>query len=133
MVGFTSEIWKFLALWSLPITLNNAPIFESCLAAYQANVIEPIYLASSSSTTQFSLFSTQDLFPIVGDKNLEFATMNVRAYNSPVKSEMEIEFDALTQQGHGGFFTKIAGMIGEGLGIKGSAQFADSVARIIDI
>jgi hypothetical protein len=133
MVGFTSEIWKFLALWALPVALVIAPQNESSKAAYQTNVIEPFYLASSSASTNFVVDATQEFYPILADKNMEFATMNVRAYNSPVKSEMEIEFDALTARGHGGFFTKIAGMIGEGLGIKGSAEFANSVSRFIDI
>lgn len=133
MLGFTSEIWKFLSLWALPIALTSIPQFESGYFAYQSNVIEPITLPASSASSIFPLTVGQDLYPTSYDRHMQFATMNVRAYNSPVKSEMEVEFDSLTEHGDGGFFLKIAGMIGESLGIHGSAAVADSIGKYIDI
>jgi len=129
-LGFTSELWKYLGHWVLPTALTVSPIFESTLAAYMTNVIEPIYLPSSASFSNFGGTDGQPIFPLQYDRHLQFAADNVRAYNSPVESEMEIEFKSLTAKGDGGFFTKIAGIIGESLGIHGSGQFMDSIGDL---
>lgn len=129
-LGFTSELWKFLSLWVLPENFTVAPVFESYWNAYQTNVVEPIFLPASSAGNEFAIDDDQKNFPLVFDRHMQFATANVRAWNSPVKSEMEEEFEALTQHGDGGFFTKIAGIIGESLGIQGSAQFMNGVGDL---
>jgi len=129
-LGFTSELWKYLATWVLPTAFTITPNTESSLMAYMTNVIEPIYQPSSSQFSSFGVDDNQNVFPIAYDKHMQFATQNVRAWNSPVKSEMEEEFELLTAQNHGGFFTKIAGAIGEALGIHGSGQFADSIGEL---
>jgi hypothetical protein len=129
-LGFTSELWKFLSVWVLPTAITYTNVFESCLSAYQTNQIEPFRLSSSSMATQFLADTSQNYYPVVYDRHMQFASMNIRSWNSPVKSEMEEEFETLTAKGEGGFFTKIAGVIGEGLGIHGSAKFMDTVGDL---
>jgi hypothetical protein len=130
-LGFTSELWKYQSCWVLPVALVNVPGEESNPPCYQTNVIEPFYLpASSSYAPGLALDSTQSAFPIVADRLRTFAVQNTKAWLNPTKSEMEEEFEELTKRGDGGFFTKLAGVIGESIGIQGSAKFMNSVGEM---
>jgi len=64
----------------------------------------------------------------VYQRHLNAATIDVKAFaTTDQQNEYIQDLIQMGKEGRGGFFTNIAGMIGEGLGIKGSREFAKSI------
>jgi hypothetical protein len=119
-LSFASPLWKYHSIFVLPECLGIGTN-EDTLQAYQMNVIEPFHLPATNIAGNF---------PTADQKCMQLGAACAKSYLSPNKTEMELELEKMTQGGKGGWFTSIAGAIGEGLGIKGSAQFAKSIGDI---
>jgi hypothetical protein len=120
---------KYFAVMVKPsYTATIANIQESNVTFQQVLQIEPFTLPQSLYS-QFNNISTK---ATLSSQFLAAATYDVRQLLS-APSEMEIDFDELQKKGDGGFFTSLAGNLGQALGWSGAGQFFDEVGKVIDI
>ncbi len=97
--------WKYKQLIVSPIFWVGTEAFDGSIAEYQVQQMEPFSLPVSS----FPLYqSTPDAFTTIFDKNFRAGLLDVKSSKSDSQTEMQIDMNALSELGRGGFFTDIA-------------------------
>jgi hypothetical protein len=132
-VGFTSPVWKYVGMWILPCAFTNTSALDASLSALQSNWVEPFSNATSATYSFFAQDEPQVIFPTMYEKHVQFATVNVRPWNSPVLSEAELEFQELTKKGGGGFLGNLAGTLLNGFGLTDLGNVAKGVGDALGI
>lgn len=132
-LGFSSPLLKYVGAWILPCSFTDAPNRQSGMSIWQSNNVEPFSLASSAVYTSSQVTSTQNQFPTMFDRHLQLALMNVRSYNATSPSEIQIELDDLARKGRGGWLGNLAGVILDGVGLKGAGDVARNVGNVLGL
>jgi hypothetical protein len=107
-----SAIWKYQQLMIKPIFWVTANQLQGCTKMYQAFQVQPHTLPISAKTPIFVVVDGQLSMPSMYDQHLNMANMDIKAFNSTTKSEMEIDFDEFEKSGNGGFFAEVGKIIG---------------------
>jgi len=120
---FYSSLWRYTSAFVQPCSFSGiTPQFSSSLTLQQVFQIEPYkypYSDIPQGTPRSALINLDSIC-------LASATLDIKT-NLSSPSEAEVELTELAESGRGGFFTSLAGMIGEGLGIPGAREVADIV------
>jgi len=125
---FYSSLWRYTSAFVQPVVLGGYKnVYDSSMSFTQVFQIEPFRMAYSDIP---SIISTNaDQLTSVNTLCYNAATLDIKT-NLASPPEAEIELPALAQTGRGGFFTSLAGAIGEGFGIPGAREVANTIGAI---
>jgi hypothetical protein len=146
----SSSIYQFVACNNLTSTMP----FLAPLMRYTRAFVHPQGFANIDFNKEQTISFQQsyqvepnklpydDLAPLVFDTANESITMDTIALasaaldiksNLSTPSEAEIELSEMAKKGDGGFFTSLAGIIGDALGLPGVRKVANMVGTVVDI
>jgi len=125
---FYASLWRYGSAFVQPSNIGGVVnSYENTITFGQVYQVEPFSMAYSDiqpfTPASFDQYVSLDALAYAA------ATLDIKT-NLESPSEAEIELTAMAQGGRGGFFTSIAGAIGEGLGIPGAREVADAVGAL---
>lgn len=131
VLSFEPSLWNYLGKFVLPVAFSRAQVNDASTQGWQTFEAEMYKLPRSNAGGVGGQLLDPFEWPNVYQRHLNAATIDVKAFASTAQQNEFIEgLIEMGKQGRGGFFTNIAGMIGEGLGIKGSRAFAKSIGDL---
>jgi len=123
---FYSSLWRYTSAFVQPCSFAGfLSFYDSSLAFQQVFQVEPYkypYSDLPQNGPNANLVSIDEI-------SFNAATLDVKT-SLASSSEAELELTELAKTGRGGFFTSLAGMIGEGLGIPGAREVANTVGAL---
>jgi len=124
---FYSSLQRYQSAFVQPCTLaDSRQIFDQTVAFQQVMQIEPYTIPYTDAQVGEG---SQDLQVTIDQLAYASALLDIKS-NLSAPSEAEIELTAMAQTGRGGFFTSLAGAIGQGIGIPGAREIAETVGAI---
>lgn len=124
---FYASLLRYTLAFVQPCTFGTEELnTEATLQFQQAFQSEPYKLNYSDLTTTIAQF---DESVTIDQVCYGAATLDVKT-NLSAPSEVEVELAAMAVGGRGGFFTSLAGAIGEGLGIPGAREVASLIGNV---
>jgi len=125
-------VMKYFSVMVKPSYIaNTGSVNEASVPFQQTLQVEPFAIPQSYTAEGFQTNSSETKSPILG-QFVAAATYDTRQLLAQ-PSEVEIDLDQMQKDGNGGFFTNLAGHLGQSLGWAGAGEFFDQVGRIIDV
>jgi len=125
---FYASLWRYTSAFVQPCTYSVLNLSgESTISFQQVFQNEPF--AMSYSDLAPSLMTSFSNFVSINSLCYASALLDIKT-NLSAPSEAQVELEALAHTGRGGFFTSLAGAIGEGLGIPGAREVANTVGAL---
>jgi hypothetical protein len=124
---FYASLWRYESSFVQPSSYGGAfATADNTVSFQQTFQIEPFSMPYSDLA--FTLSSNGQAVDI---DVIAFAsaTLDIKTQLAS-ESEAELELKELAEQGRGGFFTSLAGAIGEGLGIPGAREVAQAIGAV---
>lgn len=127
-LGFNSALAPYIQMWVLPVLWIQEPGGTAQPQAYRVFQVEPTFVERSDAQAQGSA-SPNDL-PRLLERHRNMAAIDVKAQISDGDHELIAGLKEMARAGEGGFFTSIASMIGDAVGIPGVRTIANEIGKI---
>lgn len=125
---FYSSLWRYSGAFVQPCMIGETvPEDSSTIPFQQVFQVEPYSMPYADLNVAFS--GTWGNAVNLNAIALASASLDIKS-NLASPPEVEIELATMARTGRGGFFTSLAGAIGEGLGIPGAKELAHSIGAM---
>jgi len=122
--------WKYTSLMVKPIWMFLDQDLTACDQMLASLYAETKAMQHGSVQTGND---TEAVLPDVISRIESAAAKDVKAVFTDAKTELEVEFDALAEQGRGGLFTSLASMFGDAIGVPAISNIARAVGKVVDV
>jgi len=129
-LSFNPSLWNVLSLWNLPLAYSNGQVQDASPQGWQTFIIEPYKLPRSNVGGLGGIPESGSLWPSALQRHNDMAVVDVKAFaTTSQNNELISELLKLAELGRGGFFTNIASMLGDAIGVPQIGQVAKVVGQ----